>query len=241
MAVQPHRTVVAAAGPGIAPFLPPAAAPVTIMPLGDSITEGGAGFHHYRYPLMEKLRAAGYPVRFVGSKTTQALPGSPLGALAHEGHAGQNLAFIRERFATSYRAHPADILLIHAGHNQFADQLPIPGMLADTRALIATARSINSRAIVLLAQVIPSGKLPKYSYIPAFNRALVTLAAELESPGQPVVLVDQATGFDWATDTISDLVHPNARGAEKMASRWFAALQKILPPPSAAPAAPAAR
>lgn len=213
---------------------------VTVMPVGDSITEGGTGFYVYRYPLMEKLLGAGYRVAFVGSKTTQPLAGSPLGALAHEGYAGKNLAFIRERFEASYRAHPADIVLVHAGHNQFADQKPVPGLLADTRALIATARAINPQVIVLLAQVIPSGKLPKYSYIPEFNRALVLLAAELNTPAQPVILVDQAAGFDWKTDTVADQVHPNAQGAEKMAARWFEALQKILPPPDSTPVVPAA-
>lgn len=236
--MKPLRLAVAAAGLGLAAFQAASGAPVTIMPLGDSITEGGTGFQVYRYPLMEKLLGAGYPVSFVGSKTTQPLPGSPLGALAHEGYGGKNLAFILERFATSFRAHPADILLVHAGHNQFADQKPVPGMLADTRTLVATARSINPRVIVLLGQVIPSGKLPKYSYIPEFNRSLVALAAELDTPAQPVILVDHAAGFDWKTDTVADLVHPNAQGAEKMASRWFAALQKILPPPPAGPATP---
>lgn len=228
---------------GIAALQPAGAGPVTLMPLGDSITEGGEGFQVYRYPLMEKLLGAGYRVAYVGSKTTQPLPGSPLGALPHEGYAGKNLAFIRERFESSYRAHPADILLVHAGHNQFADQKPVPGMLADTRALVATARSINPGVIVLLGQVIPSGKLPKYSYIPDFNRALAALAAELDTPAQRVILVDHAAGFDWKTDTVADLVHPNARGAEKMASRWFEALKKILPPPdtgkTAASVAPA--
>lgn len=214
-------------------------AAVTLMPLGDSITEGGAGFHVYRYPLMEKLRSAGYDVAYVGSKTTQPVSGSPLGVLPHEGYAGQNIAFIRARFETLYRQNPADIILLHSGHNQFADQKPIPGLLTDTRAIIATARAINPKVIVLLAQVIPSGKLPKYSYIPEFNRALVALAAELNTKAQPVILVDQATGFDWTTDTIADQVHPNAQGAAKMASRWFAALTKVLPAPvaSTSPAA----
>ena len=206
-------------------------AAVTLMPLGDSITEGGDGFHVYRYPLLEKLRGAGYDVAYVGSKTTQPVKGSPLGVLSHEGYGGQNSAFIRARFETLYRQNPADIILLHSGHNQFADQKPIPGLLTDTRAIIATARAINPKVTVLLAQVIPSGKLPKYSYIPEFNRALVPLATELNTPAQPVILVDQATGFDWTTDTTADLVHPNAQGAEKMASRWFAAFSKILPAP----------
>lgn len=212
-------------------------AAVTIMPLGDSITEGGGGFHVYRYPLMEKLKAAGYDVAYVGSKTTRADSNSPLGELRHEGYGGQNVGFLRSKFENLYRANPADIVLMHAGHNQFAEKGPVPGMVADTRAIIATARAINPKVTFLVAQVIPSGKLPKYSYIPEYNTALAGLATELNTPAQPVILVNQADGFDWEQDTIGDKVHPNARGAEKMAEKWFAALKTVLPAPNAKPEA----
>ncbi len=211
---------------------PQAGKPVTIMPLGDSITEGGDTFFVYRYPLMEKLRAAGYNVAYVGSKTTHPVKNSPLGVLPHEGYAGQNVAFLRAQFDALYRKNPADIILIHAGHNHSVEEQPIPGMIKDTRAIITTARAINPKVVILLGQVIPSGKLPKYSYIPAYNQALAGLATELKSTASPVILVNQADGFVWQTDTIGDHVHPNAQGAEKMAASWFDALKKVLPPPT---------
>lgn len=204
------------------------------MPLGDSITEGGS-FSVYRYPLMEKLKAAGYNVAYVGSRETHPLKDSPLGVLKHEGHSGWNVGGIAAHFEEWYRQNPADIVLIHAGHNQFAEQHPIAGMLKNSRKIIETAQALNPEVIILLAQVITSGKLPKYSYIPEFNEALVPLAAELNSPQHPVVLVNQAEGFDPATDAGGDQVHPNAGGAEKMAVRWFEALQKVLPKPLGTP------
>ncbi|HCE43687.1 MAG TPA: hypothetical protein DET40_09070 [Lentisphaeria bacterium] len=203
----------------------------TIMPLGDSITEGGS-FSVYRYPLMEKLLAAGYDVEYVGSKTTRPVKDSPMGILRHEGYGGRNVGDLAGMFKELYQQNPADIILIHAGHNQFADKGPIPGMIEKTKYIITTARSINPKVIVLLAQVIPSGKLPKYSYIPDLNKALKTLAEELNTKDQPVIIVDQHEGFDWKTDTGGDMVHPNAKGAEKMAVRWFEALKTVLPPPS---------
>ena len=84
--------------------------------------------------------------------------------------------------------------------------------------------------VILLAQVIPSGKLPKYAYIPELNQALVLLARELHRPDQPVMIVDQYTGFDPQKDTIIDKVHPTASGAEKIATRWFVALRPWLMP-----------
>ncbi len=201
-----------------------AAAPVRIMAVGDSITAGGKTFSVYRPLLAERLRAAGYAVEFVGS---QGGAGE-----RHEGYGGKNIEFVARTVPANFARTPADLVLLHAGHNHFDTERPVPGMLAATEELIAALRALNPRVVVLLGQVIPSGKLPKYSYLPEFNAGLAVLAARLHSPAQPVRLVDHAAGFVWETDTIADLVHPNAVGAAKMAARWFEALQAVLPPPA---------
>ena len=59
------------------------------------------------------------------------------------------------------------------------------------------------------------------------HESLEQLANRLDTPSQPVLLVNQADGFDWEKDTVSDKVHPNAQGAEKMADRWFEALTEV--------------
>ncbi len=198
-----------------------------IMPVGDSITEGGANFANYRYPLWERLSAAGYRFEYVGSRSSP----SPIGPLSHEGYGGRTVEFLAKVVPENFRTHLADIVLLHAGHNHSAEQQPVEGMIAATTSLIGSLRAVNPRVIVLLAQVIPSGKLPKYSYIPRLNQELAGLAQRLNTAEQPVILVDQAEGFDWAKDTIADTVHPNSRGAEKMAAGWFKALARVLDRP----------
>lgn len=197
------------------------AEPVRILPIGDSITEGG-GQKCYRIALARKLKDAGYDVAFVGPKEAPA-------GLRHGGYGGKNAEQIAELYAGFHAANPADIVLIHAGHNHFAEEKPVPGILRATESMVATARKANPKATVLLAQVITSGKLPKYSYIPELNRQLAVLAKRLDRPQQRVLLVDQATGFDWKTDAVADLVHPNDQGAERMAEVWFQALKPLLP------------
>jgi acetyl esterase len=198
-----------------------------ILPVGDSITEGGKTFSNYRYPLWEKLHAAGYLAEFVGSRTSE----SRIGPLQHEGHGGKNAEFLAGAAEGYFRTNTADIVLIHAGHNHTNIEAPVPGIVAATERMIRTARAANPRVIVLVAQVIPSGKLPKYEYLPALNVELGRLAARLTAPESPVMAVDMAEGFDWRTDAIDDHVHPNARGAEKMAAKWFAALTNVLEAP----------
>lgn len=198
-----------------------------IMPVGDSITEGGKSFVCYRYPLWKKLTDAGYRFEFVGSRQSD----SPAGPLRHEGYGGKNAEFLAGIVPENFRKHPADIVLLHCGHNHFADEKPVPKILAATESLIGALRRENPRVVVCLAQVIPSGKLPKYSYIPELNRSIAELAKRMNTPEQPVILVDQATGFDVEKDTVADRVHPTATGAEKMASRWFEALSKVMAKP----------
>lgn len=61
-----------------------AAEPVSVMPLGDSITAGSAG--GYRKPLAQKLADECHcPIITVGSQTDSSLPA---GHQAHEGHGG---------------------------------------------------------------------------------------------------------------------------------------------------------
>jgi len=197
------------------------AEPVKILPLGDSITEGG-GQICYRPALAKRLKDAGHDVAFVGPKEAPA-------GLRHGGYGGKNAEQIAKLYAGFHASTPADIVLIHAGHNHFADQKPVPGILRATESMIANARKANPKVTILLAQVITSGKLPKYSYLPELNQQLTHLANKLHRPEQRVLLVDQATGFDWKTDTVADRVHPNAQGAAKMADRWFQALEPLLP------------
>ena len=208
--------------------------PVRVMPVGDSITEGGPRSGNWRFPLWEKLTAAGYFIAYVGSRTTE----TRIGQILHEGYGGKNVQFLADQLEKSFPSPAPDIVLLHAGHNNDSAEAPVPAMLAATERIIARARAANPQVIVLLAQVIPSLKLPKYSYIPEFNAALPVLAARLSTPDSPVIVVDQSAGFDPATDTLDDRVHPNASGASKIAGRWFEALTKILPAPATPPAAP---
>jgi lysophospholipase L1-like esterase len=197
--------------------------------VGDSITQGA----FWRPRLAEKLRAAGLAFEFVGSQGKEPL--------RHEGYGGKNVEFLAATVPAHFVQTPADIVLLHCGHNHFVEEKPIPGMIAATEQLIAAFRATNPHVIVLLAQVITSGKLPKYSYIPDYNAELARLAERLNSPASPIVLVNQAAGFDWHVDTGSDFVHPSAAGGAKMAQRWFDALQPIMAHGPARQAAPARR
>lgn len=200
-----------------------------ILPLGDSITEGSSAFASYRYPLWERLKAAGYYVTYVGSRKG----GTRVGEMAHEGYGGKPVEYLASNIETLYAQNPADVVLLHAGHNHTVEEQPIPKIIAATETIVTTVQRINPNAIILVAQVIPSGKLPKYSYIPELNVELAKFVDRVnETAKTKVMLVDQATGFDVDADTVADKVHPNPAGAEKMATRWFETLRGVLAAPA---------
>jgi len=198
-----------------------AAEPVRILAIGDSITQGGKTFVTYRLPLDQKMRAAGLKYEFTGSQQSDG----PNGPLWHEGYGGKNAEFLAGLMPQKLKLAKPDIILLHCGHNHSAEEKPVVGIIAAERTIIEAARKQNPKVVVLLAQVIPSGKLPKYSYLPELNQAEIVLARELSRSDAPVMIVDLATGFDPQKDTILDKVHPNAQGAEKMANKWFLALK----------------
>ena len=199
--------------------------PTTIMAVGDSITEGSNAFESYTSPLSELLYEQGYKVEFIGPKSKTYR----LGEVRNCGYSGRTVEFLESQIDKLYRLYPADIVLLHAAHNHFADQNPVEGMIEAHRSLIEKILAINPDAQIVVAQAITSGKLPKYSYIPALNKALKRMVREFSSKN--VSLVNQAKGFDWQIHTMPDKVHPNKAGAQHMAQCWMKSLRRILPRP----------
>jgi len=197
-------------------------AEVTVLALGDSITEGGDHFVCYRQYLPALLEeAGGRTYRFIGPKQDNYS--------AHAGYSGKNTAYLASIIDGVYRDYPADLVLLHSGHNSFSRDKPVTGILQSTEQMIEAILNINPNATILIAQVIPAGKLPKYDYIPALNEGLAELVQS--SPHKRhLILVDQAEGFYWESDTVSDKVHPNEAGARKMAAQWAQAIRGLALP-----------
>ena len=211
------------------------ASALSICAVGDSITEGGAGFTAHRVALERRFDELGWDVEWKGSHIKAESGSSNL----CEGFSGKNAEAIADNYEAHAESIAADILLLHAGHNYNADpntaspkcmsEADIVKAATNAHArIIAAARKYNPNVIVLYAKVITSSKLPKYSYIPALNDGIGNLAAELNTEVSPVVVVDMAEGWVPATDCVSDKVHPSATGAEKMATKWIAAINNLI-------------
>lgn len=189
---------------------------ITVLPLGDSITAGGSSFVSYRKYLATIIKEQGLPFEFIGPLKDGISP--------HAGYGGKNSSYLLSIINNVYLDYPADIVLLHSGHNNFLEDDPIPEILRNTKAMISRILSINPDAYVLVAKVIPSGKLPKYAYIHELNIRIANMVRELSCKGINTVSVDHESGFNWRTDTIEDKVHPNDSGARKIAEKWLSSL-----------------
>jgi len=127
------------------------------MGLGDSITEGGANFQSYLFPLWERLFTAGYQFDFVGPRAAKCR----IGTLNHGGFSGKNAEFLDAHIDSIYLQYPADVVLLHAGQNHFYTEKPVTGIVRAQESYIRKIPSINPDVKILLAQVNTSEKLPK--------------------------------------------------------------------------------
>jgi acyl-CoA thioesterase-1 len=206
-----------------------------IMPLGDSITMGISQYQCYRYYLDSLLNRVGYAHDFVGSLhiTFDGSTGSGYDP-DHEGHWGWAADQILPQIGTWARAASPDIVLMHLGDNDILHENPngvIPRTINELGAIIDTLRGVNPLVTIFIAQLIPAIGSRDRMYIDSLNQQIPALAASRSTGQSRIIVVDQNTGFNYATD-IADDYHPNSSGARKMAAKWFAALQSSSSPPT---------
>jgi lysophospholipase L1-like esterase len=210
-----------------------AAAPLRIMPLGDSIT---AGPGCWRALLWDHLQRSGYTnIDFVGSQAGGGCSVAHDGD--HEGHSGFAATGIADQNQLPpwlAATHP-DIVLMHLGTNDlWGDTIPTSRIITAYSTLVDQMRASNPNMKIIVAQIIPmepSGCTGCAQRVIALNNAIPGWAAGKTTSQSPITVVDQWTGFSAATDTF-DGVHPVDSGFQKMADRWYPALATALGTPT---------
>jgi len=216
-------------------------APIRIMPLGNSITYGN--YHPetrpeglitgYRQALWIMLKEAGYHVDFVGSRTTGA-DAVPAFDANNEGYPGWTDDQIKVNVFKWLKKNPADIIILHIGTNGLdPDPSDVEGILDE----IDRYENKNDHHIkVVMAKIINRST---YSQLTTqFNQNIEKMALDrVVNDGDDIVVIDMEfeTDIDYRLNTsggeMFDNLHPFVGGHEKMAMRWFEALQDLLPPP----------
>lgn len=201
---------------------------VRIMPLGDSIT-GSPGC--WRALLWSRLQQAGFTdIDFVGTQPPQGCSVPHDGN--NEGHGGALATMVADQnqLPAWLAATNPDIVMMHFGTNDVWSNRSPTVILTAFSKLVDQMRANNPDMMILVAQIIPVNPSTCADCAQRtidFNAAIPAWAASKSTTASPIVVVDQWTGFNSATDT-SEGVHPNALGDQKIADKWFPALTALL-------------
>jgi acyl-CoA thioesterase I len=214
---------------------------VGIMAIGDSITQGGKTTveeYTYRLPLQQLLAKEGIPFDFIGSRK------SGLHADAiwppvndemdfdpdHEGYYGKKTRYVSEQVMLHWDEHGQvpDIVLIHLGTNDQKSLDYHADIFQPLRSLILFLRKKNPSVVILLGHL----NFNQNENALKIRDEVNNLALLMDSSESPVKTVDHYEGWNedpskLYTDTF-DWAHPNLKGQEKMARKWFEAMRNYL-------------
>jgi len=208
------------------------AAPLRIMPLGDSITAGGYNENGqwkvgggYRVKLDTLLKQQGLDFVFVGG-----LHDGPEGFTnnAHEGHSGFRVEQLTSGVQSWLQAAKPDLILLMVGTNDIIQNYDLDHVGMRFEALLN-----------VIEQTLPNAKLIVASSIPTenedWNEKLEDLAHTVEGmvvrhsrAGHSIQFVDMysLSGIEHNRNDLIDGVHPTPLAYDKLAPVWASAIQK---------------
>jgi lysophospholipase L1-like esterase len=205
--------------------------PVKIMLVGDSVTEGRDSSCSYRRYLDGMLRRSGHLIDLVGSRKkhndNKTEPDSYEYDVDHEGHWGKDSQWFAENMAGLLRDNALDVAVIHIGTEDIVSLSRTPEeIVGNIDKVIETLRSKNKAMKIVLAKIIPAeGKAVQ---IELLGRSIAEYIKSHSTAKSPIVMADQHTGFNLASDLAGDGVLPSAVGAKKMARVFAEAINKVL-------------
>lgn len=203
----------------------------SVMPLGDSITAGQHAVEPtpgtYRIQLWQNLRANNLSVDFVGSQFN----GPPsLGDKNHEGHGGwtidQIAGLVDQGIIKTYQP---QIILLMIGTNDVLRNNSLSAIYGDLSNLINRISQESSKTQIFVSSIAPIDPAlrgtTRANLARNFNAALPDFVSEKVAQGKNVTYVNAGGSIDLA-DLVSDGVHPQVTGYNKIGKAWYNTLVK---------------
>ena len=213
------------------------AAPIKIMPIGDSITYGQGWDPQggYRAVLREKLVTADYDVDYVGTQSANPGPLAQSGDVQHEGHPGWTVervtSALPEWFAKVDAPH---VILLKIGTNNCNNNHDT--VMTQLRALLDEIKRLQPSAHVICATIIPFLNGTEVGsndvWVQDHNALVRAEVASRAQAGDRISLADIYPVVS-PTEGMNDDRHPNETGYRAMADVWFDAIRAAFPDPTA--------
>lgn len=212
-------------------------APVKIMLIGGSATEGRDSGTSYRSYLDGMMRRSGREIDFVGSrhkhKNDTSEPDSYQFDPDHEGHWGRGSAWIADNMPRLLERNVPDVAVIHVGaedllaHKTEAEPLT-DGIAANIGRVITALRLKNAKVKIVLAENLPVRGSEATGVL--LNQKISRLARSSASVLSPVVCAEADQRFKTQHDMGTDDAMPSVEGAKKMAGTLSEAINTLLGP-----------
>ncbi|MCX6406615.1 MAG: GDSL-type esterase/lipase family protein [Propionibacteriales bacterium] len=213
-----------------------------ILITGDSITQGSSGDYTWRYRLWNKLAStAPGEVTFVGTRTdlydnvndssgSQHYAAS-FSAKAHSAQWGTTFGLQLDNISSQVSNSNANVLVIMLGSNDLAYQTSPAQTVSNLRTYIQKARAAKPGIDVVVGEVVNRYDPWAQDYwltseTSEYASRIRTLASELNSSSQRVVVAATRTGWD-AREHTWDGTHPNPTGEKVIAQRVSEALANL--------------
>lgn len=192
---------------------------VRLMPLGDSITwgVGSSTGNSYRGDLYNELSAEGHSPDFVGSGSNGTMSDP-----ANEGHSGYRIDQIAALADATVDHYRPSVITLEIGTNDLNQGYQVSTAPARLSALIDQLTFDAPDATVLVGTVIVSTSATEEGSRAAFNQQLPGIVQSKQSAGKHVRLVDMSA---LTASDLSDSLHPNDGGYQKMADAFNGGLQ----------------
>ncbi|MFF3909767.1 ricin-type beta-trefoil lectin domain protein [Streptomyces sp. NPDC001848] len=237
--ILPLLTLVTAALGVTATGATPASAasntPLRVMPLGDSITwgVGSSTGNGYRGPLWNELAADGHPLDFVGSVRNGSMSDPD-----NEGHPGYHINEIAALADASLTRYRPNVVTLHLGTNDLIGASGANDAIAGLKSLVNQITADVPDATVLVASLIVSTNSSEEQWRGTYNQAIPQIVSDAQAAGKHVAYVDMSS---LTPADLSDQLHPNDAGYQKMADAFHRGIQSAdstgwLKNPAPAPA-----
>ncbi len=214
--------------------------------MGNSITFDNNSFDNpprpdgvrisYRFWLYQLIKDAGYSFDFTGSENAgndffqnaemddnAGFPGITTSQLAYLIKTGYNQRTKVQEAPGPYLVHhPTDIILLHIGTNGLVSGSK------DVKNLLDNIRFYDNDVIILVARII---NRKTYSALTTtFNDNVEAMVKARNDPRIISVDIENGSALNYSTEMIDNL-HPNTEGYNKMAIKWFQAIDELNSPP----------
>lgn len=209
---------------------------VSILPLGDSITDGAGTYSGYRYFLHNMLYRSGINFRFAGPKKAYD-PRMPERYHYHAGYGGNTIGPDNSRSGNIFSRlgeimrEKIDIILLMMGRNNYFQSIDLDKIDIVYYNFVHEILKYQPNVHIFIGTMNYSkgGNTPNDPALSGLNRLLPSVYSRLYDEGHNIHFVDIATVSNLGIVDFNDYdnTHPNDIGQEKIARAWFEAILPV--------------